>query len=112
MNTLLQLAKGDATQLYYITDTDTKLIEYVTLGAENKTIFDSLISSLTSEYGNKVINFPILNSDVLLNKNIDLFITVSDITLSDIVEEPIDYTSLSGDLQTKLTNFINMAESL
>lgn len=114
MNTNLELNKlPGSKEVYYISDKGSMFITYADLSAENKVIFDEYIAALKTEYSNNLLSFILLNSDAAFNQNLDIIAIVDDNDLSDtFIIDDVEFSALSGDLQTKLTNFINMAESL
>lgn len=114
MTTNLELVKSpDIKHCFYMTDADSKFIEYDALDASGKTIFDELVTALKTEYANDQLSMPITNTDVLANENLDLLFAVNDATLTDDVNtNSVDYPALSADLQNKLSAFVTLANSL
>jgi len=113
MTTNLELIKGTSREVFYMTDVDSKLISYITLSDENKVIFDAYVNALKTEFDDKSLSLLVNNSEVAYNQNLDILLVVEDSDLvSTFVTDPIDYSALSADVQTKMTEFINMANSL
>lgn len=114
MTTNLELVKSpDIKHCFYMTDAESKFIEYDALDAGGKTIFDELVTALKTEYANDQLSMPITNTDGLTNENLDLLFAVNDATLTDNVNtNSADYTALSVDLQNKLSAFVVLANSL
>lgn len=113
MTTNLELIKGTSREVYYITDVDSKLIIYTELSTLNKGIFDSYINALKAEFTNKSLAFTVDNTEVVYNQSLDILATVEDADLMDeVVHDDIAFSALAADTQAKMTDFINMANSL
>lgn len=71
------------------------------------------VTALKVEFANNLLAKPITNTGPASTENLDILFTVADNDLSDIVDLDVtDYSTLSGDLQTKMIAFINMVNSL
>lgn len=113
MTTNLELIKGTSREVYYITDVDSKLIIYSELSTVNKGVFDAYINALKAEFANKSLAFTVDNTEVIYNQSLDILATVEDGDLEDeVIYDNITFSALATDTQSKMTDFINMANSL
>lgn len=111
MNTNLELSKSvDVRNCLFMTNSDvSKLIEYATLEAGNKVIFDNLVNALKAEFVNNQLSKPITNTVA----NLDILLVVDDNDLTDTMDlDSIDFENMTQTTQDAMTAFINMANGL
>jgi hypothetical protein len=111
MNTNLELTKDLASrQCVYMTDTGSAVLIHGELEPANQTIFDNLVNALKTEFSNKTLAKPIINTSA----NLDILFAVddADIDAEDFDTDVTDFAAMTQPTQDAMTAFINMANSL